>query len=217
MLAKRLARHGLVVSTGAFATLLSQHTASASVPPSVLSATIRAVVAGKAISPSVASLTEGVIRAMLLSKILVRSAVLFLVVVLGTGIVFSHTGDPVPEQPAPAQARKDAVKGVFSAKEIADVFRTNEALFDEIMDQEATVTGLVLRIRREGDTYVLKMSSGQPPVLAKFSLDNRKKLAKLIVGQQVTVKGTIRVNINFDEKDTEIYMIECKVVNEVGK
>src|SRR5260370_216146 len=42
MLAKRLARHGLAVSGGALAAVLSQSTASASVPTSVVSSTIKA-------------------------------------------------------------------------------------------------------------------------------------------------------------------------------
>jgi hypothetical protein len=76
MLAKRLARHGLGVSGGAVAAALSQSAASARVPPSVMSSTIKAatlVAAGQAaaarlISVKVAALAEGVVRTMPLTK-----------------------------------------------------------------------------------------------------------------------------------------------------
>jgi WD40-like Beta Propeller Repeat len=88
MLAKRLAGHGLAVSGGALAAMLSQNVGSASVPASVMSSTIRAASlygagqAAGAISAQVASLTEGVIRAMLLSKLKVATTCL-----LAAGIV----------------------------------------------------------------------------------------------------------------------------------
>ena len=77
MLAKRLARHGLAVSAGVLATVLSQKSASACVPTSVMSSTIKAVTligAGQAtasggISAQVAALTQGVLTTMLLSKL----------------------------------------------------------------------------------------------------------------------------------------------------
>jgi RNA polymerase sigma factor (sigma-70 family) len=76
MLAKRLARHGLAVSGGALAAVLSQKVASAGVPNSVVSSTIKAVstfAAGQAaatgvVSAKVVALTEGVLKAMLLMK-----------------------------------------------------------------------------------------------------------------------------------------------------
>src|SRR5262249_7330193 len=72
MLAKRLARHDLAVSGGALAAVLSQKAASASVPNSVVSSTIKTAslfAAGNAaatgvISVKVAALTEGVLKAM---------------------------------------------------------------------------------------------------------------------------------------------------------
>jgi RNA polymerase sigma factor (sigma-70 family) len=76
MLAKRLARHGLAVSAAALAAVLSQKVAWAGVP-SLMSSTIKAVTsvaagdAGAAglISAEVAALTEGVINAMMITKL----------------------------------------------------------------------------------------------------------------------------------------------------
>lgn len=97
MLAKRLARHGLVVSAVALATVLSQHALSASVPTSVLSSTIKAAsqfvlgqtAAGVGVKASVATLAKGMLKAMLLKKIkAVTVAVLILIVAcLGAAVV----------------------------------------------------------------------------------------------------------------------------------
>src|SRR5262245_53586922 len=66
MLAKRLGRHGLAVSGGALAAVLSQKVASAAAPAPVVSSAIEAataVAAGPAAIPvRVATLTEGVVK-----------------------------------------------------------------------------------------------------------------------------------------------------------
>jgi RNA polymerase sigma factor (sigma-70 family) len=95
MLAKRLARHGLAVPSGSLPVLLSQNVASSAVPASVVSSTIKAVTlvaaggaAISAVSAEVAALTEGVLKAMLLSKLKITSAALLIVaglVILGMG------------------------------------------------------------------------------------------------------------------------------------
>ncbi len=97
MLAKRLARHGLAVSGAALAAVLSGEVASAGMPASVLPATIKAVTsvaAGQAaagvVSGTVAALTEGVLKAMLVNKLKTAMAVLLAVVVtvgIGTGLL----------------------------------------------------------------------------------------------------------------------------------
>jgi RNA polymerase sigma factor (sigma-70 family) len=91
MLAKQLARRGVVLSGGALAAVLSRNVASAGVPPSVVSSTIKAaslLAAGEAaatgaISVKVAALTEGVLQAMLLTKLKTATAVVFLIAVVG--------------------------------------------------------------------------------------------------------------------------------------
>lgn len=84
LLAKRLARHGLAFSGGAFAAVLAPAAASASVPPAVLSSTIQAATlfaAGQAaLSVKVAALAEGVLKTMLLNKLKGVLAALVLVV-----------------------------------------------------------------------------------------------------------------------------------------
>jgi RNA polymerase sigma factor (sigma-70 family) len=87
MLAKRLARRGVALSGGALAAVLSQQAAPAGLPNSVVDATIKAaslLAAGKAtaglIPAKVVALTEGGLKAMLLSKLKVVTAVVTLAV-----------------------------------------------------------------------------------------------------------------------------------------
>jgi RNA polymerase sigma-70 factor (ECF subfamily) len=92
LLAKRLTRHGLALSGGSLAAVLSER-ASACVPALVVSATIKAAsvfAAGQAaatgvISAPVAALTEGVVRAMLLTKLKTGMALLLAVGLLSAG------------------------------------------------------------------------------------------------------------------------------------
>jgi RNA polymerase sigma factor (sigma-70 family) len=82
MLAKRLARRGLAVPGGVLAAALSQNVASAGVPTSVVSSTIKAATlfavgqTAGVVSVKAAALTEGVLKTMLLTKLKTATAVL---------------------------------------------------------------------------------------------------------------------------------------------
>jgi RNA polymerase sigma factor (sigma-70 family) len=85
MLAKRLARRGVTLSAGALAAMLSPKGVSAGVPAALASATLkagRAFAAGQSVaglvSSAVVSLTEGVLKAMLLTKLTQVSAAFLL-------------------------------------------------------------------------------------------------------------------------------------------
>jgi RNA polymerase sigma factor (sigma-70 family) len=114
LLAKRLIRRGVTLSGGALAAILSQNVASAGVPASVVSKTIKAAsltAAGQAttgmISVTVAALTEGVLKTMFLSKLKVVVGAMMLVVVLVGGGVAISVGQP-PDSPKPKKADPDA-------------------------------------------------------------------------------------------------------------
>jgi RNA polymerase sigma factor (sigma-70 family) len=95
MLAKRLAKRGVVVTGAALATLLAQNAASASVPSSVMTATLGAAslfTAGNAaatgvISPKVVATTEGVLKAMMMSKLKSVVTVVLLLGFMGAGAI----------------------------------------------------------------------------------------------------------------------------------
>jgi RNA polymerase sigma factor (sigma-70 family) len=125
MLAKRLARRGLTVPGAALAAVLSEDVASAGVPTSVLSSTLNAAsvfAAGRAaatgaISPTVAALTEGVLKAMLVSKLKLGVAVLAVVGALGLGVAgvrAMQAADPpvAGNGPQPVEVKPVEVKPV---------------------------------------------------------------------------------------------------------
>ena len=86
LLAKRLTQRGVVFSGGSVAAVLSAGSASASAPPALVASTIKAaslLAAGRAagiVSVKVAGLTQGVVKAMFVTKI---KAALSLVLILG--------------------------------------------------------------------------------------------------------------------------------------
>jgi RNA polymerase sigma factor (sigma-70 family) len=116
-LARRLARHGLAVSGGALAVVLSEKAASGAVPPVVLSCTIRTatlVAAGTGaavgvIPAQVAALIQGVLTSMLLNKLKTLALVSLLVCLLGGGLGASLLArqTETSEAPQPPAQRGD--------------------------------------------------------------------------------------------------------------
>jgi RNA polymerase sigma factor (sigma-70 family) len=109
LLAKRLTQRGVVLSSGALATVLAQKVASAGVPVSVVSNTISAAssltagsVAPGSISIPVATLTQGVLKAMLLSKLKAVVAVVLLLGFLAAGVsvLFARSSALANQSPA---------------------------------------------------------------------------------------------------------------------
>jgi RNA polymerase sigma factor (sigma-70 family) len=95
LLAKRLARHGLVVTGGTLALALAQSASSACAPTAVVSATIATatqLASGQItgiISVKVAELMEGVLKAMLITKLKTMATVLLILgtVTFGAGLL----------------------------------------------------------------------------------------------------------------------------------
>jgi RNA polymerase sigma factor (sigma-70 family) len=117
MLAKRLAKRGVALSGGALAAVLTEKLASAGVPPSVVSSTIKAAslfAAGQAaagmISVKVAALTEGVLKTMLFTKLKIVVVLLLAVVALSgaAGVIYQTQAAEQPKaQAATEQADKE--------------------------------------------------------------------------------------------------------------
>jgi uncharacterized protein (TIGR03067 family) len=117
MLARRLTQRGVVFSGGSVAAELSVGWASAGVPALVVSNTIKVaslVAAGQAaagvISVKVAALTEGVLKAMFVSKLKSVVGVLMVAACLigiGTAVVLGQQPDS-PKKPDPVAKQADA-------------------------------------------------------------------------------------------------------------
>lgn len=92
-LGSRLSRRGVVWSAALSAALLSDCVASAALPAGLVGATVEAAsslaagqaAAARAIAVKVAALTEGVLKAMLMTKLKIATSALLAMAVLGTG------------------------------------------------------------------------------------------------------------------------------------
>jgi RNA polymerase sigma factor (sigma-70 family) len=137
LLRQRLTRRGLALSAGLFVTALAQQVALAAVPAPLAGSTLQAaslVAAGEwaaagALSAPVAALTEGVLQAMLLTKLKTAAAVVLALCVVGTGagvatrqVVTGRQADVEEERaalsdPAPApelKEDKDLLQGTWT-------------------------------------------------------------------------------------------------------
>jgi RNA polymerase sigma factor (sigma-70 family) len=133
MLAKRLARRGVTVSSVALAAVLSQGAASASAPATLVASTIKVaslMAAGQAISAAlisakVVALTEGMVKAMLLTKLKTVTALLLMmsmVTLMSAMLALGQTEDKgnsvekpaakAEKQTAHAQPKKDSPKNL---------------------------------------------------------------------------------------------------------
>ena len=134
MLAKRLARHGFALSSGSLAVVLSQNAASACVPASLVTSTIKAAslfAAGQAaaagvISVNVAALTEGMLKTMLLTKLKIAMAVLVAVAVLGMSTA-SLTFHVLGDQPADKAVQEKAKKVEPAITPVSGIVRAVDA------------------------------------------------------------------------------------------
>jgi RNA polymerase sigma factor (sigma-70 family) len=111
LLAQRLTRRGLQLSGGTLALLLAS-TASGSVPSPLIEATVEAARlfaagAGNLLPANVITLTEGVLKAMLLTKLKLSAVVLLLVALVGvgSGAIPSRTPAVAPAVGDPAAVR----------------------------------------------------------------------------------------------------------------
>ncbi len=114
MLAERLTRRGVTLAAGSLVVLLSQGSASASMPLPLVKSTTRAAtkfaagqVATGVVSAKVAALTEGVLKAMLMTKLKIATAIL-MVVALGAAGSSSSSLSRRAEASSPAQGIEEA-------------------------------------------------------------------------------------------------------------
>lgn len=122
-LAKRLARRGVVLSAASLGVALSKQPASASVPGSLLSSTVKAgsVLAAGGTMPAgvvpakIAALAEGVLKAMLLTKLRAVTAVLTGIAVAAVGLSLLAGPGLTPTPPA-ARAGEEPRKGEQAGK-----------------------------------------------------------------------------------------------------
>jgi RNA polymerase sigma factor (sigma-70 family) len=162
MLAKRLARHGLAVSGGVLAAVLSQKAAEAAVPAPVVSAATRAAslsAAGQAaptgvIPAQVEALAEGVLKMMLATRLKLAAAVVLMIALVsgGAGLIYQtqaagqakRAADTGRQQGTPA-----AKPAETTARKVVLAYLDNDARGDEeFLGKSMNVSGRVLRVQR---------------------------------------------------------------------
>ncbi len=147
LLAKRLARRGLAVSGGMLAAVFVQSAASACRPTSLMASTIKvvtSVAAGQAastsaISASVAALTEGVMKTMLLSKLKIATGVLLVLTISAAGGLLYQTQAAGQPTDAPSAEQKKAEDVRAEAIKALEQFGKS----DKANDREAAIKALV--------------------------------------------------------------------------
>jgi RNA polymerase sigma factor (sigma-70 family) len=114
LLARRLARQGLNLSGGLLAATLAPSVASAAVPAPLVAATVKAAglfAAGRAtsgvITERVAALTEGVLKAMLLTKLKIAGLLLAVGLALTLGVASQAREESAASAPTTAAAPPD--------------------------------------------------------------------------------------------------------------
>jgi RNA polymerase sigma factor (sigma-70 family) len=210
MLAKKLSRHGPALSAGAVAAVLSQGAVSAGMPASLLMSTRKAglqLAAGRALSGSVptkvVALTEGVLKAMLLTKLKVVSWAVGVVLLAGAGAVgLSYqqaAAQPAPQprsaygaaqdpnvRPTPKVGRPAADDLESLRLEIEALRRELRATKDSLRELQAEVRGKQgadIRRGRDVEEYrrldSLKLEAERRQRLDVLEADKRKRLDAL--------------------------------------
>jgi RNA polymerase sigma factor (sigma-70 family) len=157
LLARKLSRHGAALSAGAVAAVLSQGAAKACPSPSLLTATARHAVTAGPVPAEVVALTEGVMKAMFLTKLKVAGWAVVLAVSVGAGAVgLTHRAraQAPAAQEAPLGAQEAALGAqpkVRPAPDDLEALRLEiEALRKELRATRDRVKALEARVQGQG-------------------------------------------------------------------
>jgi RNA polymerase sigma factor (sigma-70 family) len=205
LLRRRLARRGVALSVGVVAAALAQTTASA-VPPALASATVKAAVllaAGQAVtsvvSTQVIALTQGVLRAMFLTKLNATTGLL-LTVCLGASAVgvaaypVLGAGDSKPEvavtdkapTPAPLRADQEPPKADSPKEKPADAPKEKPAdpPKDKPADSEEKAPPALLALNHDGAVHSIAFSP-DGKTIATACADKLVRLWDVETGKEV--------------------------------
>lgn len=179
MLARRLARQGLPLSAAALAAALASNTATAAVPPTLLVSTVKAasscaagsVVLAGGISAKVAALTDGVMKAMLWTRL---KGILGMMLVVGTltgtaAVCTLPVGANEPDQgteQAPQKADPAAAQGAFYKEKM--VLRPQRDPGDQIFLAVLSADGKILVCGMASGCKLLDVATGRELAVLKL-------------------------------------------------
>jgi RNA polymerase sigma factor (sigma-70 family) len=186
-LARRLARHGPLPAAAAVASLLSQG-ASAAVPAALVASTVRA--ASGAIPAQVAALAEGMMKAMLLSKLKAISWVALLAVSISAGaigVTYRPTASAAEE---PARSARDDLEAL--RLEIEALRKSLQATRSRVQTLEAEVATLKGRSEAQPTPKRAETTKAQPePKAAEVLLLEAAKRRQAAVEHLTRTRFTV--------------------------
>jgi len=211
-LARRLAAAGLTLSAGAVTTLLAPGVLAAQVPAALVLATVRAAglfalgntAASGVVSATALALTQGVLNAMLLSKLKVASAVVLVVAVLGIGVgarLRAAAGNDRGDDGEPGIAAQQAPEPRRGGPKKTETPRDDRAaLMQRIEALERTVERLTTEVEKSRKLGLSRTSRGDtvepPPPPVKLEL----KIFKLRNADASEVAATLKQLFGPDEQ-----------------
>ncbi|HKI30904.1 MAG TPA: RNA polymerase sigma factor [Gemmataceae bacterium] len=222
----RLARRGVVLSGTLLATLLIHTTSEAAVPAALVSVIVKAAipfaagnVAAGLVSARAAAWTQGVLKAMLLTKLKISTALVLVaaLAVTGAGLLSQPSlADSRPTQvaqvgrrPEPGPGRSDArgtpqteVRGIIKAVDVdkASITLTLHSDRRDESAEEKTFTlaktaevGIGTGLGRRGGAYrEAKLADIAPGALAVLHLGTDQKTVEAVLAEGPTVRGLIK-------------------------
>jgi RNA polymerase sigma factor (sigma-70 family) len=217
MLANRLVRRGVLLSAATLAAVLAEGHATAAVPLALVASTAKAATLTAAhatavgvFSAKVLSLTEGVLKAMWITKLKLTTAVLLAIgaIGVGTGVAERYAsnagraGDEVAAAPAPEPKKPDEKK-----KEPAEnpaITSPDGRLFASAKGMDVTMadapTGKILwKSKTHKDVVTALAFSADGKMLFSAGKDNAISMADAASGKQVLLinhKGGIVVTLS---------------------
>ncbi len=216
-LAKRLARHGVTLSAGSLAAILSQNGALACVPAPLVVTTVKAatvVAAGQAatagvISAKVTALTEGVMKGMLITKLKVTAVFCVAVGVLaiGSGTLVHHSLAGAPPSESGDHGGRPVAAAEPEALLIADEEPADEdaaATRREQPKDETTVGGTLQSVDTAKNTVTIKINNRRTGPMAK-TFELAKDIAVLRDGKAAKLSdlkpgGHVALKLSADQK-----------------
>ena len=215
LLARRLARRGLAVSGGALAAMLSQQAAAAGLPSVVVSSTIQAAgllaadqaAATGLISVTVARLTEGVLKAMMRTKLQTAAWKLLLVAGLcgSAGVIYqTRAADQPPGEPGGQATTNVSTGPVAPTPPKADVQREyvlRSRLVEAGADQPEELPKVTID---EGQLAPLHITDGPRNLLAKVIDDEQIKIGTFLDMRVKRLGGKqVRLFVSFQKNEVE--------------
>jgi RNA polymerase sigma factor (sigma-70 family) len=218
LLAKRLANRGVVLSAGSLAAVVSLNVASADVPTLLMSSTVKAatlIAAGQAsiagmVPAKVAVLTEGVLRAMLLTKLKTATAGLLLVALLcgAVGAIYQTQAAEEPKgQPKSGKFTvvSDAQDGPVHPRKAAQrVYVIMSRLLEAGADQPKVILHLPKATVDAGQRIPIHIIDGPQNLLARVVDDEKMKIGTFFDVRVTHLEGNkARLFCSFERNEVE--------------